>query len=45
MQPESDSEVHRDVPDKLLWPALIAGLGVVLSTIASALSLYLPPNV
>jgi hypothetical protein len=36
------------VPDKdheLFRPALLAGLGVLLSTIASALSLYLPPNV
>jgi hypothetical protein len=42
-QPESDEDVHRDVLDKLIRPALLAGLGVVLSTIASALSLYLPP--
>jgi hypothetical protein len=44
-QPESDKDVHRDVLDKLYPPALLAGLGVLLSTIASALSLYLPPNV
>jgi hypothetical protein len=31
--------------NKLYRPALLAGLGVVLSTIASAVSLYLPPNV
>jgi hypothetical protein len=36
--------LHRDVLDKLYRPAVFAGLGVLLSTIASALSLYLPPN-
>jgi len=40
LQPESDKEVHRDEPAKLLLPALLAGLGVLLSTIARALSLY-----
>lgn len=44
LQPESDKDVHRDVLDKLYRPAVLAGLGVLLSTIASALSLYLPPN-
>jgi hypothetical protein len=44
-QPEGDKDVHRDVLEKLIRPALLAGLGVVLSTIASAASLYLPPNV
>ena len=44
-QQESDKDVHRDVLYKLLWPARLAGLGVLLSTIASALSLYLLPNV
>jgi hypothetical protein len=43
--PESDKDVHRDVLDELFRPALLAGLGVLLSTIASALSLYLPPSV
>jgi hypothetical protein len=45
LQPESDKDVHRDVLEELYQPALLAGLGVVLSTIASAVSLYLPPNV
>jgi hypothetical protein len=45
LQPESDKEVHRDVLYGLLWPAVLAGVGVLFSTIASALSLYLPPNV
>jgi hypothetical protein len=45
LRPESDKDVHRDVIDKLYRPALLAGLGVLLSTIASALSLYLPPDV
>ncbi len=45
MQPESDKDMHRDVLDGLYRPALLAGLGVLLSTTASALSLYLPPNV
>ena len=45
MQPESDKDVHRDVLDELYRPALLAGLGVLLSTTASALSLYIPPNV
>ena len=45
LQPESDDDVHRDVLGKLIRPALLAGLGVMLSTIASAASLYLPPNV
>jgi hypothetical protein len=45
MQPESDKDVHRDVLDQLYRPALLAGLGVLLSMIASAGSLYLPPNV
>jgi hypothetical protein len=45
LQPKKDRDVHRDVLDELFWPALLAGQGVVLSTIASALSLYLPPNV
>jgi hypothetical protein len=44
-QPESDNDVHRDVLDKLYRPAVLAGVGVVLSMIASAASLYLPPNV
>jgi hypothetical protein len=44
-QPESDNDVHRDVLDRLYRPALLAGVGVVLSMIASAASLYLPPNV
>jgi hypothetical protein len=44
LQPKNDRDVHRDVLDELFWPALLAGLGVVLSTIASALSLYLPPT-
>jgi hypothetical protein len=44
LQPENDREVHRDVLDKLYRPALLAGLGVLISTIASALSLYLPPT-
>jgi len=39
-QPESDRDVHRDVLGKLLWPVRLAGLGVVISTIASAWSLY-----
>jgi hypothetical protein len=45
LQPENDKDVHRGVLDKLLWPARLAIAGVVLSTIASAASLYLPPNV
>jgi hypothetical protein len=45
MQPESDKDVHRDVLSELYRPALLAGLGVLLSTTASALLLYLPPNV
>jgi hypothetical protein len=45
LQPESDRDVHRNVLGELLWPARLAGLGVLLSTIASALSLYLPPDV
>jgi FtsZ-interacting cell division protein ZipA len=44
MQPENDQDVHREVLDELFWPALLAGLGVVVSTTASALSLYLPPD-
>ena len=36
---------QKDVLEELLWPAVLAGLGVVLSMIASAASLYLPPNV
>jgi hypothetical protein len=39
LQPENDRDVHRDVLGKLLWPAILAGLGVLLSTIASAFSL------
>jgi hypothetical protein len=42
-QPESDKDVRREVLGGLLWPARLAGLGVVVSTTASALSLYLPP--
>jgi hypothetical protein len=45
MQPDSDRDVQRDVLAKLLWPARLAWVGVVLSTLASAASLYLPPNV
>jgi hypothetical protein len=44
-QPEIDKDVHRDVLYGLYWPARLAGLGVLLSMIASALSLYLPPDV
>ena len=43
-QPDSDKDVHRDVLSELYRPALLAGLGVLLSTIASAGSLYPPPN-
>jgi hypothetical protein len=45
MQPESDKDVQRDVLNELYWPARLAGLGILLSMIASAGSLYLPPNV
>jgi hypothetical protein len=39
MQPNSSRDVHRDVLGELYGPALLAALGVVLSTTASALSL------
>jgi hypothetical protein len=39
-QPESDQDVRRGVLVEFFWPAVLAGLGVVLSTIASAASLY-----
>jgi len=45
LRSKNDRDVHRDVLEELLWPAVLAGLGVVLSMIASAASLYLPPNV
>ena len=41
LQPEGDRDVHRDVLEKLYRPAVLAGFGVGLSTIASAASLYL----
>jgi hypothetical protein len=45
LQPESDRDVLRKLLRELLWPALLAIGGVFLSTVASAASLYLPPNV
>ena len=39
MQPESDKDVHRDVLSELYRPALLAGPGVLLSTVAGAISL------
>ena len=40
----SDRDVDAEVVAELMRPAIMAGLGVILSTVAGAWSLYLPPN-
>ena len=44
LQPGTDREVGGEVLAELIGPAVAGGVGIVLSTVAGAWSLYLPPN-
>jgi hypothetical protein len=44
LQPGTDREVGGEVLAELIGPAVVGGVGIVLSTVAGAWSLYLPPN-
>jgi len=44
LREESDKDVDAEVLAGLTRPAIVAGVGVILSTVAGAWSLYLPPD-